>query len=347
MQTVASPREDSRAKIDWLKELDGWRGVSILLVLAGHLLPLGPSEYDMNAAVAAAGMGLFFILSGFLITSFLLHESRVRVFLIRRGARILPLAWVYMALVMALNPQVSGEAMARQFLFVANLPPFGLFKTTTHLWSLCLEVQFYVLTALVVAVSGRKGLLLAPLAAVAVTMYRAYTGTHISIITWLRIDEILAGSSLALLYSSGLLRKLPSKRASTWMVVVAILYFVSCHSIGGPLNYLRPYLAATLVGLSICAANGELGLLKSKHLRYIATISYALYVLHPFLAATWLGAGTGLEKYAKRPLLFLCLWALAHLSTRYFEGAWTAWARRITDAQRTGRLARGPTLRGR
>ena len=44
-------------------------GVSIALVLAGHLLPLGPKSWQMNGAVAATGMALFFILSGFLSTS--------------------------------------------------------------------------------------------------------------------------------------------------------------------------------------------------------------------------------------------------------------------------------------
>lgn len=41
--------------------LDGWRGISILLVLAGHLLPIGLPEWQMNASVAASGMAMFFI----------------------------------------------------------------------------------------------------------------------------------------------------------------------------------------------------------------------------------------------------------------------------------------------
>src|ERR1700728_347417 len=76
------------------KVLDGWRGLSILAVLAAHLLPLGPSVWGLNAAAGVLGMALFFCLSGFLITNFLLRHSSVVDFLIRRLCRILPLAWL-------------------------------------------------------------------------------------------------------------------------------------------------------------------------------------------------------------------------------------------------------------
>lgn len=39
--------------------LDGWRGASILLVLAGHLFPLSPKSVRMNETIAAMGMVLF------------------------------------------------------------------------------------------------------------------------------------------------------------------------------------------------------------------------------------------------------------------------------------------------
>lgn len=60
-----------------LSVLDGWRGISILLVLACHLLPLGPKPWQMNSAAGVMGMAIFFTLSGFLITSFLLNNSSV------------------------------------------------------------------------------------------------------------------------------------------------------------------------------------------------------------------------------------------------------------------------------
>ena len=69
--------------------LDGWRALSILLVLAAHLLPLGPKSLGLNDAVAPMGMALFFTLSGFLITRFLAAEhASVRSFVdFFRGSR--------------------------------------------------------------------------------------------------------------------------------------------------------------------------------------------------------------------------------------------------------------------
>lgn len=45
---------------DRFSSLDGWRGVAIVLVLAGHLLPLGPKVWQMNGAIATTGMVIFF-----------------------------------------------------------------------------------------------------------------------------------------------------------------------------------------------------------------------------------------------------------------------------------------------
>jgi peptidoglycan/LPS O-acetylase OafA/YrhL len=52
---------------------------------------------------------------------------------------------------------------------------------------------------------------------------------------------------------------------------------------------------------------------------FLAGISYALYVIHPILSESWLGSGDVVEKYAKRPLLFAVLFALAYVSTYCYE----------------------------
>jgi len=75
--------------------LDGWRGISILCVLAAHILPIGPKFMQLNSTFGPLGMALFFTLSGFLITNLLLRNPSVIDFLIRRFFRIIPLAWLY------------------------------------------------------------------------------------------------------------------------------------------------------------------------------------------------------------------------------------------------------------
>ena len=299
--------------------LDGWRAVSILLVLGSHLLPLGPHFLHLNWVAGAAGMALFFTLSGFLIVQFLAAGAPLGLFVLKRLARIVPLAWSAMAVLMLWHyyPQT---VVLRNLLFVANLPPATFMIGGNHLWSLCVEMQFYLGVAAICLFLGRRGLYLVPVLALAVTAARIISAQPISIVTWHRVDEILAGGTLALIYSGWLgstsakvLSKLP-------LLPLALLLVASSHPYGGPLLYLRPYFAAALVGASLTHAPARLErLLSSRPMAYIAEISYALYVVHGVLSATWLGTGPKLARYLKKPLLFAATFGIAHLSTRYFE----------------------------
>ena len=322
-----------------LGALDGWRGISILAVLAGHLLPIGPKSLRLNGATATLGMVVFFTLSGFLITRFLLKNDDVRVFLIRRFCRILPLAWLFMIVALVLFLWRPSLLPSHLF-FYANLPPITLSSVTGHLWSLCVEMQFYICIAAMVFVGGRRAIFLVPLLCLAVTGFRIWHGIHISIVTYYRVDEILAGCSLAILYETRhgrLLEKVP-----VWLVLPFL--YGSCHPETGWLNYFRPYLSAVAVGATIYQPDSSVTrTLGSRALKYIAEISYALYVIHPLLADTWLGSGDKIVKYLKRPILFAALFALAHLSTFYYEHRWIAWGKART--QRTRTLRPGPVER--
>lgn len=302
-----------------LPALDGWRGVSILMVLAAHLLPLGPHAWKLNYSAGILGMALFFTLSGFLITTVLLRDPHVLRFLIRRCCRIIPLAWLYFVIALGLSA-ASSQAWLAHFLFYANLPPRQLQPLTLHLWSLCLEVQFYAGVAVLVAFLRLRGLWLLPLLCVLFSLLRAYLGVYASDISYYRVDEILAGCALALVVQRGWLGGVRRWLAQAPQWPLLLLLLVSCMPIGGWLNYLRPYFAALLVGATLLRPRTVLvDALDNRVLIYLAAVSYALYVIHPLLAASWLGDGVGVEKYAKRPLLLIALFALAHLSTHYFE----------------------------
>ena len=308
--------------------LDGWRGISILLVLACHLLPIGPSFLHLNFAVGVLGMVLFFTLSGFLVTHFLIGRPYVIDFLIRRFLRILPLAWLYILIALLLYP-ATREAWLAHLFFYANYPPKPLiYHVTDHFWSLCVEMHFYLGLALIVSLFKKKGLLLIPVLCVLVTLLRVANSEHASVITHFRVDEILAGGILALIYNRQLGDGLINALSKVNYVYVLVLLLVSCHENSGFMNYFRPYLAATLVGATLYNQNTRFAkLLEHKWLFYIASISYALYIIHPLLASSWLGSGDLIEKYSKRPLLFAVLFLLAHLSTFYYEHRVMAWGK--------------------
>lgn len=309
--------------------LDGWRALSILCVLAGHWLPLGPSDWQFNSAVAAAGMALFFSLSGFLITQFLLADQRVGVFLIKRIFRIVPLAWLAVTILVIFNKADIMTALAN-FLFFANLTSAPLMAGGEHLWSLYVEMQFYIFMALLVLIGGRKALFLIPVFTVIITGLRIYAGETISIVTWHRVDEIFIGGCVALAWNNSSNRNILARITPFASPMLLIFLLLASLPQMGVLGYARPYLAAAAILASLYAfPAGLYRVWTSKSARYIAQISYALYVVHGMLTATFLGGQdvSKTQKYLLRIPLILLTWLISHVSTFYYEKVANAWGR--------------------
>ena len=305
----------------YLPILDGWRALSILLVLAGHWLPLGPAEWQLNASVAASGMALFFCLSGFLITQFLSADPRVGVFLVKRIFRIIPLAWLAIAILVFFN-QPSSFVTTANFLFFANMNPNALMVGGEHLWSLSVEMQFYFFMALLVLLAGRRAILLIPVSTLFITSLRIYANQPISIVTWHRVDEIFIGGCVALAWGSQNMRS----RAVKFHPYLSIASLVGLFTVSlpqlDPLGYLRPYLAGATVFASLYAfPEGLYRFWTSRTAKYIAQISYAVYVFHGMLNATPLGGHnvSKIEKYLLRIPLAITTLVLSHISTFYYE----------------------------
>lgn len=134
-----------------IPSLDGLRAISILLVMIGHLAKWKHVSLAVLPSYAALGVHVFFVLSGYLITSLLLQEKEktstisLQSFYVRRAFRIFPAAFVFLAVVASLYwRQIGWAHLAAAVFYVANLDDtrpwiFG------HLWSLGIEEQFYLL----------------------------------------------------------------------------------------------------------------------------------------------------------------------------------------------------------
>ena len=307
-----------------LPVLDGLRAISILLVLACHLLPLGPKALQFNVTAGAMGMSLFFALSGFLITSGLIRNQNIREFLVRRLARILPLAYAY-TLVVFLILSFDPKALFWTDVFAVNYLTSYLNGWNDHFWSLCVEMQFYFAIAFAVLAAGRKGLWFVWPACLGITLLRINAGAYIEIKTHLRADEILSGACVAMLYTNGIKIKV----TPTIMVFAVLLWAVSAWPPAEAFQYFRPYTTGLLLlsSLRYGAAYPET-LLASAPARYIAKISYALYVIHPATAHGWMSEGGVITKYLlKRPVSFALTFALAHFSAFYWESRWQSAAK--------------------
>ncbi|HFE38313.1 MAG TPA: acyltransferase [Gammaproteobacteria bacterium] len=312
--------------------LDGWRGISILFVLAAHLFPLGPKQWQMNSAVAVTGMVIFFNLSGFLITTILLRDRNIPYFLLRRFLRIVPLAWLVIFVTFTTLHQTSSHVWLSHLFFYANfVHPMTLTAETSHYWSLCVEMQFYLLVTALVLVFKRYAFYLLPVFGIGATLFRVYDGVGVTIVTYYRMDEIFAGCILALLYAKKDNNLVKNIFSHLNPVVLLPFVLLSSHPLAGPWQYFRPYFAMMLLGSTLFNLEKKgyrwNKLLSSTNLQYIATISYALYIIHGGLRFSWLGSGGKLMRYLKRPLLLAVVFVLAHLSTFHYERHWLTWGK--------------------
>jgi len=148
-----------------IPSLDGLRAVSIGLVLLGHGIGLGEHSFWFRAAFyhARLGVDVFFVISGYLITSLLLKEKAnfgslsLRLFYIRRSLRILPAFVVFVGSVFALNALGWTNIPSRQWIFVLTYTinfALPVAWDVGHLWSLSVEEHFYLLWPLAVRFAG-------------------------------------------------------------------------------------------------------------------------------------------------------------------------------------------------
>lgn len=315
-----------------LTVLDGLRAVSVLLILVTHLLPLGPGHWQVHYLTGNAGMSLFFAMSGFLIATILWERPQVGPFLLRRCARIVPLFWLYGAICTLLITWRPDSLLAI-LTFTLNYRDAQLFPQIGHLWSLCVEMHFYIGIALAVGLFGRKGFWLVPLAALVVLALRIDGDVVISIQTHLRVDEILTGALVGLWWVN---RGHPAlQRLEPWLLMllplVAVLWLIGCHGKVLPLALARPWTGAlTVAGILLLQPRTMLHRwLSARPLRWIAEISYALYIWHPLFAFGIFDSVNRVLKYlVLRPITLALTFGTSILSTFWFERSFTRLARR-------------------
>ena len=148
-----------------LPSLDGWRAISILVVLAGHLGGNLPEGSKLGAflhanSYSAQGVNIFFVISGFLITTLLLDEKQasrsisLRRFYVRRAFRIFPVFYLYVLTILLLNFvldwNISPVLFVKTSLYLNNFSFLGLTWVLIHSWSLSVEEQYYLMWPLVV-----------------------------------------------------------------------------------------------------------------------------------------------------------------------------------------------------
>jgi peptidoglycan/LPS O-acetylase OafA/YrhL len=303
--------------------LDGIRGLAILMVMVYHLtlLPGATGVDRVWASMAAfgwAGVDLFFVLSGFLITG-ILWEAKggghyFRNFYARRTLRIFPLYYAVMVLLLVVLPRLPHPQAARygavggeQVWYWTYLSNFAIglrhqwnLGSLDVSWSLAIEEQFYLLWPTVVLLLNRRALMsfCAAVAGVALLtrIFLTLAGVHpiaLTVLTPCRMDGLAVGAFLALAVRGpgGIAALLPRARAAAAVSLLLLAGLLAVQGpkwgvVRGPGQVLGYSLLAVFYGsiLLLAVSRSKCGLLNRLFSHCLLTTfgrySYALYLFH-------------------------------------------------------------------
>jgi peptidoglycan/LPS O-acetylase OafA/YrhL len=341
----------------YLPQLDGLRGIAILAVLAYHLGSKLPSLHlETLTRYGWAGVDLFFVISGFLITGILLDSARsehyFRNFYVRRVLRIWPLYFALLIFVFLLLPVLIPSLRERIFtqchpwqsylFFVQNffVRDFGIGPVGVT-WSLAIEEQFYLAWPLLVFLLPRKTLPFFLLAVIVLSpIARAFALLHgaspilLYTHTLYRLDAISAGALLAVWARSSRFFRPSTLRFFLATAFVGLgasaltLRIFPATSASSNLRFSAlAVLCFGLVGsaLLVDQASGMSKVLNLAWLRYAGKICFGLYLLHVIVfdvlapeRLRFLGTGWA-GSLGVLAIDFAAAMVLATLSWKFFE----------------------------
>jgi peptidoglycan/LPS O-acetylase OafA/YrhL len=299
-------------------ELDGIRGIAILAVLITHCTPLIRPGTASHYAIALltpgwAGVELFFVLSGFLITGILLRTKKATnyfaSFYARRFLRIFPIYYLTLSALLLLSTcslwmrsmlPISGIQRVSYYFYLQNWPAFwthGFLKYSLigHFWSLAVEEQFYIVWPVLVwflpeRLLRRLCLIGLPFAlAGRLTLVHRY-GSDFGVmnLTTSRIDGLLIGCYLAFQLRRGTIQ--PAWCVSTFAAGATLIAYIAVFH-AGELSATGVYMhtfgvtgfaliSGAFVGLSQLQSPRLLKILSANWLRVFGKYSYGMYVYH-------------------------------------------------------------------
>lgn len=307
--------ETVRRPIRYMPQLDSLRALAAVAVFAQHFLGTG-NVFVSTVPLGDLGVRLFFVLSGFLITSILLDSrdsidrgtiSRggvIRHFYARRFLRLIPVYFLFLGLVFLFIPDVRAHA-AWFYTYLQNIH-FALenrFTVADHVWTLAVEEQFYLMWPLLVLFLPRRMLTptivgVVALGIVARLAFLAIGMTHFqaSMLTPAHFDTLGMGALLALAggYREGSSEVRSRLLLAGLFVGVALLAVVLVTKVRGMSSSIEFVLGEAgagllfvwVVGHASRGFGGALGsVLDNGALIYLGKISYGMYVYHWFVPA--------------------------------------------------------------
>ncbi|HEX3892102.1 MAG TPA: acyltransferase [Terracidiphilus sp.] len=300
---MVQPKQQSGQRIP---TLDGWRGIAILMVLMSHFLPgyLDHPVMEKWLNLGQHGVQIFFVLSGYLITSNLLREDKIHLgrFYVRRLFRLMPAAWTYLLFLGLLSAFTHLKALGNDiwsclFFFRNYVPETTANTCTEHFWSLSLEEQFYLAWPPVLVLLGqRRSAWAAGIATLGLSMYKVYAWSrpHTFFIfqhTEFRADGLLVGCLLAILLQRESARSWVTRHGRTafWICLPLLGLTLYRYQGDGFMSLHESLLLAILIACtSLCPDLLPGRVLEMQFLKTTGVLSYSIYLWQGlFLRSTW------------------------------------------------------------
>jgi peptidoglycan/LPS O-acetylase OafA/YrhL len=297
ISAAQAPVQSSERRIP---ALDGWRGIAIILVLFDHI---HFSLHDRYAypwmETGKHGVTIFFVLSGFLITTKLIDGPiNLKSFYTRRLFRLMPAALLYLTW-LTLFDRLTGAHFTSRAEILSCVLFYRNFISTPglagHFWSLSVEEQFYLFWPVLLVLMGiRRCLGIAAVGALTIAIYRLafwayYNQPLLNNETQVRADALLVGSLLALLLNEPHIRDHAARWSRVW-ILPAFAIFLFC---AVRFHELIPLLESVAIAGLITASILNPPLFKPlSALAFLGTISYSVYIWQQFFvgfhAVSWL-----------------------------------------------------------
>lgn len=335
--------------------IDGWRAIAAICVVLAHAVnyrfgswsgDVAHAVQRLSAPLAELGVQVFFVISGFIITSLMLRESastgrvNIAAFYARRTFRIMPPLFAYYLVLLLLEwggiINLSLPSLLSSATYTCNVGFIDCQWWVAHTWSLAVEEQFYLCWPLVVTAlpAAWRSPLLCCIIAVLTLGFIIQPPTFHS-----NFASFACLACGALVATSQRLRDGVSAYALTlpWLIVGVVITIAPLTPAARPVSIALPLLITYLVfaGQTMGWTNVVLG---SAPLRLLGRISYSLYLWQQLFLARpdfYLGAPPS--------LLFLPVAVLASywLVEKPFIRAGhrlSGWLKRGRERRHAGRL---------
>jgi peptidoglycan/LPS O-acetylase OafA/YrhL len=303
-----------RRHLSHIRELDGVRGIAALVVFFHHLCytSIDPTGWGRSVRALGAishygesGVDVFFVLSGFLITSLLIEAQQSRSyyqdFYWKRALRILPLYSLCLVCVLFFIPGTKNYVILSA-LFLSNFAWLLHNTTPGPFWTLAIEEQFYLIwptfvRRLSVEQIWRWALSIG-IASIGLRFVAAIFGHFNYRLTFFRFDGLACGAFLACWYVK---RDLARPNSATERNIIGFSFLAGIVLITISELAFNP----TLHGWAFSAAFHQAGVtflggsaiaylishtgekkvawLRSRPLTFFGLISYAMYMLHMYV----------------------------------------------------------------